>query len=1599
MATERYETILQLSSQGADRVIADINRIMNALKGPGGTGATAFDRIDAGVLQGVQSQRPKTYDRITGLLGQQELAQRKLTDAIQREARLRADPDTAAGKLRVAENATLAAAIRENKARQSLAEAVHRALPEVQQQAARERERRASNARWDAEESRVRQRQLAAMRADAIHAFGGNVEQQRQARADLVRTEREMAAIRKRELAAMRAKFTEAFSQMPSDTALSQSEINAMLQRPVRQPGDTDKVFRARELLADAQIRQAVAQSNLADSIRRAEMGEGASKQALRDAVHRSTIAYDVSSRSVVDSQRRLSVAIQNETIVHAQNTRRSIREDFITGFRGQRQAPYAEQIGQALKFSVFYGTAYKMLFGLTQTLQATMQEGVQFQQGMTDLAIATGRPKEELDQIANQLSQSAVRAGFAPSQGVEIGARSLGLYGATDSGRLEQDRVMAISSRVVNQLAVGAKKPPVELQGDIAAIAQALGLGAEGQFRIADLDAYMTKRFGVAQGSTLETVAQSASVGKAAGFSDEQLFAIAADMISRTGQTPSAVAGFMAQIFSRGGEGSLVDVAKRQGVDPNQDLAQIISQLSQIYKSASGPEQAQLSAAFGRGKIQNAAVALLSDYDEVLMRAAKAQEDASGEADRQYKLRMGNIGGQLAQTQGVMREFASLFGESGMLDVVGAGILTFRELLEAVNGLLKLWNLLPNGIQDTIIGLGLFVAALRTAAGSATVNSLLAARGVGQIGRLAGPVMPGAGIAVAGGASYAAGTRVLASSATGAVVPVASRAGLAGLATAGAASMGMVLPIAAAIGGLLAIGALKNSSDRMRAAQESATDVLTRPSITPDSTSGDFQARAGELRSLANQNREATGWFMNLITAGQANNAPEATARRLESEARRMSRIAARLSATESRAGGGDSSVFKSLASEDLKSGIDALQNSGATASEQLIALRDVLFGTADAARAAEQAFDRGQFAEKNATGVIGAARRGLKGFEFTANVPGSSRTGAMPRTVNTADLLPGLEEYLTGAEAQRRLNDALAEVGVDSLADLDSGTADRVAEMVGSGVADALLGPWMNWGGSGQVSAVQKRINRAVARYLRNQGTEVQDLLSGTSRLTAEDATAAAQLAVQLSEQALGGMADVDFGGRNSELRGRIRTLRRLQRRTDDPIGVIAEAIAAARKDIARNQFDELERLRRIAQRSARSKAEIAQIGRSFLEREIRAAVRGRDADLLVQILEQAGKGAARIAQDAIQDAIDVINAARQISAALGDIGNTLGNVVQGQAAAWRQSGAAANNVKIQKQIDELENLGHDIGTALPGRGDQDLYTSGSDSGNPLLDKDSAAEKDTPAQIAAARAAAFAARSGGQMAAARAAITQARASLADAKKNTVEYWNAMGQLWEAQNQLTDAVLAYKHNLGALRIDITNPLAEARLAVRDATRRLHADRGKAPDVRAQDRVDLREARANEEATKFQQRLQAVQTADELGRISHAKYINYLENEKRRLERIKNRTFQQQEQLNQIDRLMQDAARQMAGQFNLGDIKLPTPYQVRRYIEEQSSALTAKAAQRSAAGAAAGSVMTNYLVFQGYDPDQIKNAVKDVVGKSTRVLNTAPRRR
>lgn len=226
--------------------------------------------------------------------------------------------------------------------------------------------------------------------------------------------------------------------------------------------------------------------------------------------------------------------------------------------------------------------------------------------------------------------------------------------------------------------------------------------------------------------------------------------------------------------------------------------------------------------------------------------------------------------------------------------------------------------------------------------------------------------------------------------------------------------------------------------------------------------------------------------------------------------------------------------------------------------------------------------------------------------------------------------------------------------------------------------------------------------------------------------------------------------------------------------------------------------------------------------------------------------------------------------------------------------------------------------------------------------------------------------------------LAQARNNLRNAKDALAQATAGQPAYYQALRDLRAAQVALGNEELAQANRLRLLGIDRTNPVLVARAAVRAAEDRLRRDRarGAGADTIAQDRLDLGDARSQAEAAAFQQRFSDAQTAEQLGRTSHLAYISYLNNEHDRLTAIKNRTRQQQEQLNQVDQALKSASDQLRGQFNLGDITVPTPFEVRRSI-------AAQVARLPGAPQVASNVVVN---ISGGDLAQIRRTLSEYIG-------------
>jgi len=403
-----------------------------------------------------------------------------------------------------------------------------------------------------------------------------------------------------------------------------------------------------------------------------------------------------------------------------------------------------------------------------------------------------------------------------------------------------------------------------------------------------------------------------------------------------------------------------------------------------------------------------------------------------------------------------------------------------------------------------------------------------------------------------------------------------------------------------------------------------------------------------------------------------------------------------------------------------------------------------------------------------------------------------------------------------------------------------------------------------------------------------------------------------------------------------------------------------------------------------------------EVKAIGQGFLKTDINQAVnrvkRGASTDVIAQVIGQAGDGSIEMMRQALRSALEAAEVAWAVEQAKIMAAQQLLPVVGGVLSAMTSLAESDEMKNIKAALKALRTM--------LAAGENNAYDKGPDSN---LDSSltGGEEGPTAAEIAAARAAAAASRSESPIDAARAQIMSARAAMQKAEKGSIEYYQALASFYDARNQLTDAILDYRNNLDLLNIDITDPVAQANAAVRAAARKLRSDRGKGKDVLAEDRVALREAQASREATAFDTRLSNVQTAEQLGRISHAQYIRYLENESKRLNRIKDRTYQQQQQLNQIDGLLQEASEAMSGQWNFGNIKLPTPYQVRRYIAASDPAQSLKDVRAQGPRMATAGTTSNEtrIYINGADTQKVRRVVEDVIGRVNRTTTTAPRRR
>jgi hypothetical protein len=246
-------------------------------------------------------------------------------------------------------------------------------------------------------------------------------------------------------------------------------------------------------------------------------------------------------------------------------------------------------------------------------------------------------------------------------------------------------------------------------------------------------------------------------------------------------------------------------------------------------------------------------------------------------------------------------------------------------------------------------------------------------------------------------------------------------------------------------------------------------------------------------------------------------------------------------------------------------------------------------------------------------------------------------------------------------------------------------------------------------------------------------------------------------------------------------------------------------------------------------------------------------------------------------------------------------------------------------------------------------------------------------------------------AARTGGGIANAQGAIAAARAALSRTAAGTVERTQAMIQLVNAQNQMDQAMFAYQRNLDLLHGDNTDPVEQGADALRDIRRRLaDARRRGAKDDIAELEVQERKQIGDNQITALNQRLKLAEHNKNMGRLSHQAYLSMIQAEMNRLKITGLKTEQQREAYRDLESRQKALADELQGQFNLGDIRLPTVYQARR------AALGG--GYQMPGGNRNVSTQTNNIQIDGADIATIKRIFADLLGPTAGRTGTHTRK-
>lgn len=1229
--------------------------------------------------------------------------------------------------------------------------------------------------------------------------------------------------------------------------------------------------------------------------------------------------------------------------------------------------------------FTVAAFPLYNVMNLVTQTIRELTVGTLQYDEALSKLAVSLSSNRSDVSGFASDLGAVANQFGLSQDVGVEAGSRAIGTFGLNQQGLTDADKRTFIQDAltIAGQLSYQSGTTDiVNVQQNLAGTLRSFGLANDQIGQLADSTTVVSKRFGLLATDLLNTTAQIGGLAKAGGFSLAQTQAIVASQATRTGQSPDAVAGFLSQVFAQADSTNVRSKFRSVGVDTQgTTLAQQVEQLAALVEQGkiSSARLNDIASAFGRGRSSDAFRGLIQGFSDTQAAAADA-ESRPGAARDVFQQLFNNMNAEVRSLVGNLRGIATEFAKSGALDALGGLVIALERMTSVAYDLLQVFNEIPRPLRSAVINMLAFSFAARKIIEIGGVVKVL--QNVGAVLKslnifsTAGAVPLGAtGAQVAGNVGSAVVQREVAEltksqrralalqTALNRPASEALRAAPGGLARGAAGLPGAIRGGAstaiAALGGPAGAAALVTTlaaagvfeAVRARGETERALDRADQLGNTARTTAELREAAAAQQRAIAQAREEGEGGF-DLRTIGTVGLAPLialATNRddieRAEQRARALNERAAQLE-TQDQAEVGTVAAFNGFQStQDVAQALDDMSNAGFNAVDRLNAVTEAMGVLAEQSRSTAAAVipEGGQrdFVSLFGSAATRAIQSGIDESRDRADATASGFGSSLLQFTTGINRAGYLQDQQT---------DRLERVDTDAVAkDLDQFVSQYLTGLGKTGEGQQELSTEEL---QGLNAAVQTRLRQTLGPKIAGLDRDLQEMIF----------TFAASNARNLLNQQFGTGADTTVTPQ--VIQTQLSTgLQELQPAFDYQSQTDALGAARTRRDKLRQQVEAAR-----SQASALSDPKDAKEAFRFIaeaERTLAEYDRSYSELLAVYNSSVARTGISRndssaLLANQVRQARDLLSTITDPQKRADQL-NQIADLVQQQ----QQQQLGLLEAQSQARLDPRDQRGQ-AATAVQNarrrldylkrhRGGELEIAQAQSALNEALNQ----QREVALSIDKARAASRI-QPGDAVAAAQLALRQAQQDKENALRGSAEYYNALTAIAQARREVANALINRQNNADLLRIDLTNPVAQAQAAIRAARRRLSSATG--PDDRESAQLELRNAQNQAEAAAFQQRLSDVQTAEQLGRISHRAYLEYLQSEHNRLASIGKRTRQQQEQLNQIDLLMKAANDELNGQFNIGNIKLPTIYEVRRAIQAGSTGVGDIARYNSSAG-------------------------------------------